>query len=214
MGITVEAIEKKMDKGEALTPEETKFVMSMPSGQGTPVTEDEKDIDWGKAENADVGRKKRDVKVEPSPEDKAAEEAKKKKDVLAEKAKTLGLKEDATEADVVAEEKKKQSEADEKDPLVRIEREMQKPEGQEDLSGFTSREKAYFWRMRKDRKDRQKAEEERDAALFREVKRKKEDGGEDREPKEVDPLEELKSKKADDFMTVADVLKIFEKMSA
>lgn len=101
--------------------------------------------------------------------------------------------------------------AEAEDPFVKLEKELAKPEGQEDLKSFTDREKAYFHQMRRDRKSKQKTEAERDAALFREVKTKKE--LEDlKKPKveEVDPIAELKKKDQTDYMTVADVLKIVE----
>ena len=53
------------------------------------------------------------------------------------------------------------------DHFVKIERELQKPEGKENLTNFTPREKAYFSQMRRDRKTRQIAEEDRDKAPLR-----------------------------------------------
>jgi len=100
-------------------------------------------------------------------------------------------------------------EDDAKDPFIKIERELSKPEGQEDLKDFTGREKAYYYQMRRDRKARQKAEEDRDAALFRENQLKSK-VPEEKKPEPVDPLAELKKKDPTDFVAVADVLKIVE----
>lgn len=209
--ITVKSIEQKIDKGEALTPEENTFIMSLPpGGADAQPGPDEKEIDWSEAENADKPKVK-------TPEQKKADDEKamaaKKKQDQASKAKSLGLSETATEQEITAAETKKQQEDDAKDPLVKIEVELQKPEGQEDLSGFSPREKAYFFQMRKDRKSRQKAEEDRDAALFREVQlKKKTEKAPEAAP--ADPLAELKKKEPTDFMTVADVLKVIEGVKA
>jgi len=95
------------------------------------------------------------------------------------------------------------------DPFVKLERELNKPEGQEDLTDFSGREKAYFHQMRKDRRNRQRAEEERDAVLFREAQKKRE---ETKKELEIDPLEALKKKDPTDFLTVSEVTEILEKM--
>lgn len=79
---------------------------------------------------------------------------------------------------------------------------MAKPEGNEDLSAFSQREKAYFFQMRRDRKNRQKAQEERDEALFREMKLKAEIESRKAETKEVDPLE---GRDDDDLITVKEL---------
>ncbi|MCB1711504.1 MAG: hypothetical protein KDH96_03205 [Candidatus Riesia sp.] len=84
----------------------------------------------------------------------------------------------------------------------KLEREMAKPEGNEDLSAFSQREKAYFFQMRRDRKNRQKAQEERDEALFREMKLKAEIESRKAETKEVDPLE---GRDDDDLITVKEL---------
>lgn len=99
---------------------------------------------------------------------------------------------------------KKVTAPDQEDTFVKIEREMAKPEGSEDLGSFSPREKAYFHQMRRDRKARQKAEEERDAALFREGKLKK-----DAEAKpDSDPYD---GRAEDDILTVKDAKEILKK---
>lgn len=101
--------------------------------------------------------------------------------------------------------------ADEKeDFFFKLEREMQKPEGKENLTDFTPREKAYFYQMKRDRKLRQQAEEDRDKVLFRETKLKMEE--KKPEPKEEeDPLKILEGKDPDDLLTVDEARKLFEK---
>ena len=198
--ITVEAVNDKLAKGEVLTSEETKFVMSLPpdnaAAGNTATLEEEEKIEWpGEAEDAN--------KDNETPEDKKAREDKE----VADKKKT--------EADIIAAEAKKASGQEEpKLDIERLETELSKPEGQENLEGLTKREAAYFWSMRRDRRARQKAEEERDAALFREIQRKNQDaaaGKKADEAAEEDPLKDLRDKDQDDFMTVADAITILDK---
>ncbi len=201
--ITVESVDAKLAKGEALTPEESKFVMSLPpdnasAGNKTEV-EDEEGIVWPE-----------EVEGDETPEEKAA--ADKKKTELADRAKKTGLAETATEEEIVAAEKKPATE-DPKLDIERLETELAKPDGKENLEGLTKREVAYFWSMRRDRRARQVAEEERDAARFREIQRKNQDAASKvkEEVVDEDPLKELKEKDQDDFMTVSDAVKILEK---
>lgn len=99
----------------------------------------------------------------------------------------------------------KPKEETKEDFFDKLEREIAKPDGKEDLKEFTPREKAYFYRMRRDRKLRQKAESERDTALFN-AARKKETPA--KEEVETDPL---KGKDDDDIITVKDVKEILKK---
>lgn len=98
------------------------------------------------------------------------------------------------------------------DIFTKLERELSKPDGQEDLKEFTDREKAYFHQMRRDRRNRQKAEEERDAALFREISLKKEK--ETVKEPEPDILDNLSKKDPTDFLTVAEVIDVVKKITS
>lgn len=94
------------------------------------------------------------------------------------------------------------------DSFAKLERELAKPEGKEDLSQFSPREKAYFHQMRRDRRARQKAEEERDQALFREGKLKKD--LETRPPApEADPFEGMAD---DEVISAKDARERLKKM--
>lgn len=88
------------------------------------------------------------------------------------------------------------------DALEKIEVELQKPEGKEDLSTFSPREKAYFHQMRRDRKARQKAEGEADALRRENLKLK------NPPPAPVDPLA---GKADDDVMTVKEARELLSK---
>lgn len=122
--------------------------------------------------------------------------------------------EPAKKEEPAAKEEKKDDAPDEaEDVFVRLERELAKPEGQEDLKNFNDREKAYFHQMKRDRKKRQDAEALADAARKNELLAKKQ-LEESKKPKEEapDPLADLKKKDATDYMTVADVIKLVEGM--
>lgn len=100
-------------------------------------------------------------------------------------------------------EKKADKPAPQEDSLLKLERELQKPVGQEKLDDFTPRERAYFYTMRKERKLRQDAESERDAIKRQQVLKKKD------EPDE-DPVEKLKKRDPSEFMTVGEAVKLVE----
>ena len=200
MPISIETINEKLTKGETLSPEETKFVMAQPPEttglSNKEADEDEQgEIDWGKAEDLEKKEEAKDEKKEEAPKEKEPE----KKPEEAKK------------------EEKIEPPKEEEDNLVdfaKIERELAKPEGQEDLSAFKKKEASFFYQLRNERKARKKAEEERDAARFREVQRQQtEKAKEPEEKKEEDPLAELKARDPEDFMTVKEVVTVLEKVN-
>lgn len=190
MDITVESVNKKLANNEKLTKEETQFVMSLPPSENdanSMSAEDREDIN--------------NIQWPEDDDDKPKEKAKEQKPA-----------ENPAPADKKATEQQKEP-ADE-DPSIntdKIERELAKPEGQENLEGLTKREKGYFWQMRRDRKARQQAEAERDAALFNLAKAKKDKPKEEDEEKEEDPLADLKKKNPEDYLTTAEVIALLEK---
>ena len=187
--LTVEKIDEKLAKGEKLTKEESQFIMSLPpenaSDTNKPTVEVEEEIEW--PVEAD------DKKVDEKTNDKDKEKVEDKKPEL-------------------KPEEKKPVVEDTKLDIERLEVELAKPEGKESLDGLTKREVAYFWSMRRDRRARQRAEEERDAARFSvaKLKKEKEEPEVKKEPEE-DPLKDLKAKDPEDFMTVAEAVKVLEK---
>lgn len=100
---------------------------------------------------------------------------------------------------------------EERDFFTRLETEMAKPEGKEDLKDFTQREKAYFYQMRRDRKSRQKAESDRDLAL-RALNKEKSKAPEKTVQEEAaeDSLKVLEGKDPQDFLTVEEVRSILK----
>ena len=163
-------------------------------------------------EETEPGEKEQAAIDQVAATEKAAEEGDDKEaaEALQVRAKEVDLPETATEEEIVAAEKVKKDEADKGDVFVKLETELAKPEGQEDLKEFNDREKAYFFQMRRDRKTRQSAEAERDTALFNNSKLKKQIE-EQKPPEEEDPL---KGKDPEDFMTVKDVKELLAKQAA
>jgi len=218
--VNEQEVERKINAGESLTEEETKHVMSYPNEGGDSVATAEKDADDDIEEkdyedideNAESGDK----------EGEEAAEAKKKADEeAAEKAKTVAAKK--AEEEKKAEEKKKAEEdageeGDKTENLKdKIEKEMDKPEGQEDLEGFSEREKGLFWEMRAERKKRQAAQEETDGLKFQRIKEKKA-AEEAAKAAEADgegkaELEKLLEGEDDDFVSKADLKKVLESIS-
>ena len=94
------------------------------------------------------------------------------------------------------------------DTFVKLERELAKEEGKEDLKEFSDREKAYFHQMRRDRKRAQKAEADLDTERRERLKLKTdlETTKKAKEEAKPDPIEELKKKDPTDYLTVAEVI--------
>ena len=96
---------------------------------------------------------------------------------------------------------------------TKIEGELDKPEGAEDLTGFSPREKGVFWELRKERLKRQRAEQETDELRFEKLKTelKKEVAPEAEPDEEADPFA---GKEDDDLLTVAEVKAALKKLKA
>lgn len=91
----------------------------------------------------------------------------------------------------------------------KLERELAKEEGKEDLKDFSPTEKAYYHQMRRDRKQRQKAEKELEEARFANMQLKMA-----KEQKVEQPVEEddpFKDRPLDDLLTVEDIKKLLAK---
>jgi hypothetical protein len=93
-----------------------------------------------------------------------------------------------------------QKEEPKDDVFDRLERELLKPEGQEDLRGFNRREVAYYHQMKRDRKDRQEAEAELDVQKLQNERLKRA-----LPPEAQDVLAEIEQKDQSDFMTPQEV---------
>lgn len=198
--VDIKTIEAKLDKNEKLTVDEEKFLMEQqpgPEGFQPPIP--------GPEEKEEP--KEQTPEESKSTQDKADAD-KKAKDALIARAKTAGLPETATEAEIQAAEKKEPAESNQVD-MLKLEEMLAKPEGKEDFTGWTKREQAYYWRMRREQKRASQAEADRDAARFELIKVKKEKPAEEPKAEEEDPL---KGKEEGDFLTVAEARKILAKI--
>lgn len=193
--IDLKAVEQKVQKGEKLTPAEIKEVMSMPpEGYGGLPSED-----------PDDNLPESHFKTPEETPKKAAEPAK-----AAEPVKTT---DQAGKEPVKAAEAPKKADPEpvqEADPMARLQAELAKPDGQENLKGWTPAETAYFWEMKRERKRAQAAQAEADVLkrekLQRDIADKK--AKEDAAAKEIDDV--LKDKDPEDTVKVKDVQKILE----
>jgi hypothetical protein len=153
--ITKESVEKKLADGETLTPEETKFVMNSPNegpgvGMSNKADDDAPDIPESEHEDIDPekkGEKGKEGKDKDAPAktgDDGADTDKSGKDTSASKD-DKPAKSD-TGKDKEPEPKKPEPSAE--TVKEKIESELAKPEGQEDLTDFSDREKGPTQRQR------------------------------------------------------------------
>ena len=114
-------------------------------------------------------------------------------------------------------EEKPEGEEEPSDPFLKIETELAKDEKDADLTEFSDREKAYYHQMRRDRKSRQTAEKklaEAEAKLADASTKKETEKAETQKAEAESALEALKKKDPTDFLTVEEVLALFEKQPA
>jgi len=146
--VDMKAVEEKITNKQALTPEEIKEVMSAPP-QDMIVNDPEDDELFKNAIDLDEPKKEeKKEEIKEPPEEKVKEE---KKDAETPPAKEEPPKDEPN--------------------LDKVHQELEKPVGQEDLSGFSRNEKGLFWEMKRERQARQKAEEERDVLRLDKVRR-------------------------------------------
>lgn len=188
MTVDKKVVEEKITAGKELSAEETTAVLqeeSAPAGYKEPIVI---------SEETTVG-------TEDAPEESAEDKAKAATAAADKKKKD----DDAAAAKALAE-----------DPMrvymTKLETELAKPEGTENLEGWSAMEKAYFHQMKRDRKAKQQAETDRDTARFNETKLKKQ--LEDAKPAALAPAAKkapkdiIKDKDPSDFLTVAEVREI------
>ena len=188
MKVDEKVINEKLSKGETLTSEEQTAILQDEGAVDGYTKSDVQDMDLEDFDND-----------EPKKEEKPAES-----EVVNEKQKEQTQQQKQEEPKVQPEGKE--------DFFVKLERELSKPEGKETLEHFTDREKAYFHQMRRDRKRAQKAEGELDVERRNRFKLEQQI----KEPavvKEPDPVDELKKKDPTDYLTVAEVLSLVDKIN-
>ncbi len=193
--VDLKAVEEKMAKGEALSQEELKEVMSLPPDGESNQLAPEDDIP--PEEYHEEKPAKPAAEAKKAPEDKkTAKTSPDGKQGQEEPAKGLKKASEGTA-----------TEAEDKDPLPRINQELAKPDGQEDLSDLTPRSKALFWELKRERKIRQDAEAERDILKREKATRERDDKQKALKDKK-DAV--LKGKSPDDPVTVKDLQAIEE----
>lgn len=208
MAVKAEEVAEKIEKNLPLSKEEEVYVKSTPksSDPAQAVIEEEA----GEEEKTDFD-KPSGIKKEgdKKPGIDAPEKSEQPEESPSEKkapAKTA----DAKPSDEVS-----------ADVKTRLEAELAKPEGLEDLTDFSQRERAYFFQMRKDRSRRQKVEEENELLKFErlqgQLKEKQKPAAPEKgkaapeiveEEEEADPLE---GRDPEDLLTVKDVQTILAK---
>lgn len=188
-------IEQKVAAGEELSDAEKRHLMEIPEGDtlGENKDADPEDV-------VDEETKVQDDSDKTETDSKEAADAEKEE---AEKPEETSEKEDK-EDDVTPDDKQGDDATDEKVDEDKVKREAEKAEGQEDLRGYSSRERALFFDLRRQRRRAQSAEEERDRLRFEKVL-------EEREARKVE--EEPDDEPADDdegLITRADAKRMVE----
>lgn len=227
--ITKESVEKKIASGDKLTDAETKFVMSYPNPDegavGAPDSEEEElkeedfedvDEDKNKEKTAD-SEKNKDKKEDKMADSAKSGDKKDDEDTSASKKKDEDPAKDATDKSDAGKEEKSDEKQEEGALIEKINKELDKPAGQEDLTNFTNREKGLFYALKKERDRRHSVEEDRDALKFEKVKKDNEDKvkqQQQKDSKEVEDarkeLKEILDKEDEDFLTRTELKRIEE----
>lgn len=214
MAVDAKAVEAKINAGQDLTKEENDFIFgdeAPPEGFTPPSTPNEGEEGAEGKEGSEGEEGSEGAAATDEATQAAAAE-------LKTRATAAGLAETATKEEVEAKEAEIATE-EANNPFLKLERELAKPDGQADLTGFNEREKAYFHQMKRDRARTKQAEQDRDIARRDAAKAKKdleEKGGAAAaaKPAGQSALEKLKAKQPDDILTVAEVLELVTEISS
>ena len=208
------AIQAKLDAGEELTEKELKDVASMPvdldAGGNYSDSDYDPDAKPDEEETPDAEPKKGDVAPEDENPDDKSDAPKDKK----EEGEPEGEDEDPEKDPKKEPEKEPEEDPGKKDSLdmKKINEELAKPDGDEDLTGYNQREVGLFYEMRKQRRRAQTAEEERDVFKFRDIQRQQaEKQTEEKKEEEEDPF---KDREDDDILSVKDAKTLMAKMKS
>lgn len=189
----VEVAVDKAAKGEELTPQEEQAVMESNETEQVTDKAPEKEAPDPEAEQPPetTGIKK---EGEPEAEPKGEKEGEEPEDAPSDKEEPETPEGDKEKGDLEK----------------RLEKELEKPYGEEDLSDYTPRERAFFYEMRRERRKRQEKQEEFDLFRFKHLQERAKEPAPEKEPEakkepKKDPFE---GKDEDEFLTVGDVKKI------
>lgn len=171
--ITKEAVQEKLNKGEALTKEETQFVMQSTDGPESDA-QNMSDEDLGLEKENDIGKGEDNTSKDDKDKKAADEKAAKEKAEADEAAKKKSEEEaEAKKKADEAEAAKAKKTADEESFHAKVERTLALEDKDINLEGYSDKEKGLFWELRKERKARQQAEADRDAERFERIKKEK-----------------------------------------
>lgn len=106
------------------------------------------------------------------------------------------------------EEKAEEKKPSEDEWKSKAEKELTKPEGMEDLSGFTPKEKGLFYELRRQRRRAQRAEAERKEAEHQLIQNKAKEEKDEDVDLEAESKKIFEGKQEDDLLTVAEAKKI------
>ncbi len=203
--VTDSQVAEKLESGAELSATERKHAMSLPKDSDTnaPVAEETDDSD---AETVDENESTGIAKDDES-DDTGTTDAPEKKAAVKTEASPSEKPGDKTAA--------KSPESDEvsAESRKKIEAELEKPEGHEDLTGYTPREVGLFFDMKKQRLRAQRAEEENETLKFERMQndlKAKEAAGKKPDAEVVEDEDPLKDRDDSDLLTVADVKKLLK----
>lgn len=222
--VTLEEIEKKMDRGEDLTEEEKKEIMSAPppgSVDEIPdVVEAQREADIKADEELAKGtgvkkESKKEVKKESGEGDadkeKLAETVKGKK---AEEKKSDTAKDDKEKAEQEKKDADTAKAEQEKADFGKVIKELDKAEGQADMSALTKVEKGFYAELRSERKKRQDVQASWDTEKFEKAKAEKAAKAKaEPEVKGKTPEDILKDLDDDDYPTKKQLLEVYKAMA-
>ncbi len=224
-----QAIQEKLNRGETLTAQETKDVMSMPNvddgaGGAVPLSaEEEKELETGEEisstsaneEESSASAKSEESSSTTSDESAASGEKK------GEEESSASAKSDESSSSAESGKTESSSSAESKKPdneslVDKLEKELSKPEGQEDLTTYSERERGLFYALRQQRKRAQGAEADRDTEKFKNIKAanllKEKTAQEDKEKKTSEVETEIKKilEGEDEFISKKDLARLVE----
>jgi hypothetical protein len=190
------AVLEKVEKGEALSPEEKQAVLEGDVAEPAAKKEEETS-----AKTVTTGAAKPDNKDAESGE---KEDAGKKES--SDKKESEPPKDDKKKGEETAKVETPKAE----DWGEKSENELKKPEGEEDLTNFSPREKGLFYELRQQRRRAQRAETEARAAEFHLFQERKAKAASAKEPTDDDFNKLFEGKEEDDLLTVGEAKKVLE----
>ncbi len=196
--VDLKVVEQKIKNNEKLSAAEIKEVMSSPPEgyNGVPSDDPDDDLPESHFVRDDASTKK---PAEPKKSEASLTPAKKAEEPA---------KAPAAPAKAIVEPAKEPAVKD--DHMARLQAELAKPDGQENLKGWTTAETAYFWEMKRERKRAQEAQAEADVLKREKLQRQQADKKAKDEAAAKEVTDVLKDKDPEDTVKVKDIQKILE----